>query len=532
MVVTIFNLPPNTTSTTQYYIRTVTKPQSGGQIIYPEAGSAAIGVTTMQSPTGVQLPLGANDSRWIYILDGNGDIALGSIAVLNIAGASYPVGWSSPGSEKLNWASDFGAGFDLAWVYSASDNQSFLPLYRPEDAEIDATLMIFGGIQGNKEITVEGFWTSTDDMGNLLVDPADPSSSEYTLEGAIEPPIITEPITANAGPDRTVDEGDGVSFNAIVIDPSGAATYTIQWDFGDSGTAAGSLTPTHVYADNGTYTVSLIITEEGASPVTDLLTVVVNNVAPVVSAGGANQTVEQNEVVSFSGTYSDQGSADTHTILWNFGDGQTASGILTPTHVYADAGVYTVSLTVSDDDGAFGTDSITVTVNEVIELTQMGPFVFEPGLNLFAIPPFDSFYNDSDELITMDAQTMLAAIGASTIYRFDPALQDWVEAAADYVLELGTGYFILLESNDPVEVTFNGTLVTAPILPDNLTAGLNLISVYDPDYAYTSDDILTAVNGDKIYQWDDNLWQPPYTTTSDPSEIFVIDPAAYFVFVE
>ncbi|MGA1869359.1 MAG: PKD domain-containing protein [bacterium] len=530
MVVTVYNLPKNTDSTTQYYIRTITMPQSGGQIIYPDPGSDPIGVTTMQSPSGVQLPLADNEERYIYILDDNGDIADGSIAILEIEGASYPVGYYKPAEEKWNWASDLGSGLNLGWVYNASDNKSFLELYRGEDAGIDATLKIYGGIKGYKEVFIEDFWAKTDEMLNLLVDPGDPFSSEFTLEGALEPPV--EPMTVDAGINQTINEGDEASFNGTITDTIGTGPYTIEWDFDDGASATGTLTPAHVYADNGTYTVSLTVTSDGGIPASDTLTVIVDNVAPIVTAS-APPTVNQDEDVSFSGAFSDQGIADTHTIEWNFGDGATASDTLTPTHVYTEADAYTVTLTVTDDDGGVGTDTMTVNVSEVIELTQMGPFVFEQGLNLFAIPPFDSFYNANEELIVMDAQTMLATVGASKIYRFDASLQEWVEPADDYVLELGTGYFILLESEDPVEVSFNGTLVTDPILPINLTAGLNLISVYDPDYTYTSYDVLTAVDGLKIYQWEDSLWQFPYTLSSDPSEIFDIESAtAYFVYIE
>ena len=42
---------------------------------------------------------------------------------------------------------------------------------------------------------------------------------------------------------------------------------------------------------------------------------------------------------------------------WDFGDGETDTGTLTPIHAYADNGAYVVTLTVTDDDG--GTSSTT-----------------------------------------------------------------------------------------------------------------------------------------------------------------------------
>lgn len=66
--------------------------------------------------------------------------------------------------------------------------------------------------------------------------------------------------------------------------------------------------------------------------------------------------------VSFSDTSTDSDG----TIVawsWNFGDGST-SNLQNPVHLYAEYGTYSVSLTVTDDDGAVGTTSKTVTLSQ------------------------------------------------------------------------------------------------------------------------------------------------------------------------
>jgi hypothetical protein len=174
------------------------------------------------------------------------------------------------------------------------------------------------------------------------------------------PPVVNP---GAAGPDQTVNEGDTVNFDGSFTDP-GNDTHTITWDFGDGSTASGTTTPSHVYADDGIYTVTMTVTDDDGGVGSDSLVVEVKNVPPVVNPGdaGPDQTVKQGDIVNFAGTFTDPGNGDDHTITWNFGDGGSASGSLTPTHVYDNPGIYVVTFTVEDDDGGVGTDTLFITV--------------------------------------------------------------------------------------------------------------------------------------------------------------------------
>ncbi|RLJ18334.1 hypothetical protein DJ031_11785 [bacterium endosymbiont of Escarpia laminata] len=222
-----------------------------------------------------------------------------------------------------------------------------------------------------------------DATGVTVTLPIQPDNTSFTVGLQVSDGLLTATDTAtvtvnnvapsvDAGPDQTANEGDTVNFAGSFTDPGTVDTHTVEWNFGDGSSTSGSHTPSHVYADNGVYTVTLTVTDKDGGVGSDTLTVTVNNVVPAVDAG-ADQTINEGDTASFNGGFTDPGAVDTHTIEWNFGDGTTDSGSLTPSHTYTDNGIYTVTLTVTDKDGGVGTDSLTVTVNNVAPTVEAGP---------------------------------------------------------------------------------------------------------------------------------------------------------------
>jgi len=230
---------------------------------------------------------------------------------------------------------------------------------------------------GNKS---DSSWVDNEIAAGALVDYASIIAEDPSGNYSVNTVQLAAPIAETSGPYTSL-EGNLVSFNgSSSYDPDGTIT-SYEWSFGDgSPTITGTATPTHIYGDNGSYTVALTITDDFG--MTDIATtkVTVNNVAPAVNAGPDIASVLIGSTVSLNGGFTDPGILDTHTIVWSFGDGTAAvTGTLTPTHSYTSAGDYTVTLTVTDDDGGVGTDTLTVHVNYPPVANPGGPYTGNEG---------------------------------------------------------------------------------------------------------------------------------------------------------
>jgi parallel beta-helix repeat protein len=85
------------------------------------------------------------------------------------------------------------------------------------------------------------------------------------------------------------------------------------------------------------------------------------NVPPIAEAG-PDQTVIIGESVQFDGSSSSDPDGIIASYQWEFGDLTPAGHGVVFIHAYSVEGTYTVTLTVTDDDGVTGTDTATVTV--------------------------------------------------------------------------------------------------------------------------------------------------------------------------
>lgn len=223
------------------------------------------------------------------------------------------------------------------------------------NASGEATFSYTGTVVGNDTISA---CYDLDESGTC--DAGEPfASAQATWENA--------PPTNDAGGDVSGDEGSAIAIAGSASDPDAGDTLTNTWSFSPvSGVDAGAdcvfadandLTTEVTCTDDGVYELTLT-TDDGVNPaVTDTATLTVGNVAPEIGSVTAPvEPVAITSPVDVSATYSDAGSNDTHTATVDWGDGTTTNptasgGNLSDSHTYGAAGIYTICVTVTDDDG-------------------------------------------------------------------------------------------------------------------------------------------------------------------------------------
>jgi PKD repeat protein len=251
--------------------------------------------------------------------------------------------FTDPGADTWTATVDYGEGAGPQTLPLNPDNTFALNNVYEEDGVYTVTV------------------TVTDDEGGVGIDTA-----IVTVNNV--PPLV------DAGPDATINEGDTFLSAGSFSDP-GADIWTGTVDYGEgAGPQTLPLNPdktfalSHTYADDGVYTVTVTVSDDDGGVGIDTATVTVNNIPPQVDAG-PDATIDEGDTFVSAGSFTDPG-ADTWTATVDYGDGSGTQTLpLNPdktfalSHTYADDGVYTVTVSVSDDDGGVGSDTATVTVN-------------------------------------------------------------------------------------------------------------------------------------------------------------------------
>ena len=254
------------------------------------------------------------------------------------------------------------AGQVVGWSFTAGNAERHIFLWTPSD--------------GMEDVGLAGWVDITGVNDNLQVVGGGQPAQIFQVQ--FQPKNYAPVVASLTLPASPVATGTPATVSAAFSDVNALDTHTALIDWGDgttapgtvieSGTGFGSLAGTHTYLEAGTYSVSVTVTDQGslsgtrssaAAAPPEYLVAFAQNVAPVVtSLTIPNSPVVTESSIAVSATFTDGDVADTHTALVDWGDGTTSAGIVTEpasgagtatgAHSYAAAGVYTVSVTVTD----------------------------------------------------------------------------------------------------------------------------------------------------------------------------------------
>ncbi|MEW6368959.1 MAG: PKD domain-containing protein [Acidobacteriota bacterium] len=211
--------------------------------------------------------------------------------------------------------------------------------------------------------------TVTDDDGLLGV-----ATQTIPVGGHTGAPVACFVMTPDPS-SGTVTAGERIKFDGTCSTDSNGVIMTWTWMFGD-GTVEHDRIQTHVYYTAGTYTVFLrVYDNEGLDGVTSQTFEILAGIPPDADAG-ADQSFSAlacplAKMVSFNGGLSTDPDGYIAWYNWDFGDGTTsgnvASASISHTYSVLSTIVYSVVLTVTDDDGLTDTDTCSV------QMTCAGP---------------------------------------------------------------------------------------------------------------------------------------------------------------
>jgi PKD repeat protein len=272
------------------------------------------------------------------------------------------------------------------------------------DKNVSGTVV---GFQVNLPVTVYVAVTGDFDTGRTwfdgFTDTGDTLMGKDVYAKAFDPGIISlgqngtdnmyhvflnYPLSANADPvagfTSTPTAGQApleVAFDASTSYDSDGSIARFDWDFGD-GTVLndGGAAPTHTYAAEGTYSVSLTVTDNLDATGTLILTdhIFVGNLPPDPAFTFAPTVPASGDPIQFDASTSSDPDGTLVRYDWDFGDGTTLDdGGPTPTHTFTTEDTFTVTLTVTDNNGAVQSTSSVVSTLPVGDISLIYHFNFE-----------------------------------------------------------------------------------------------------------------------------------------------------------
>ncbi|UCH72337.1 MAG: PKD domain-containing protein [Thermoplasmatales archaeon] len=223
-----------------------------------------------------------------------------------------------------------------------------------------------------------------------------PSEPKPSGGGAVYiPPLNKKPIAdVSAGEPYHGSVGENILFDGSnSYDPDGTIS-SWEWNFGDGSTGTGEKT-THAYSNNGTFYVTLKVTDNYGNIDKDSVNIVIlkaNNPPKIITIDGPESGDAETEY-AYATHATDPDSDDTIVYTFDWGDGtNTVSDILSgntsfdTVHSWLTYGAYVVTITAEDGVGAQDVETITVYIDVLpIDDKIKGYLVDEESINIYEL---------------------------------------------------------------------------------------------------------------------------------------------------
>ncbi|HEV8361280.1 MAG TPA: PKD domain-containing protein, partial [Candidatus Thermoplasmatota archaeon] len=233
-------------------------------------------------------------------------------------------------------------------------------------------------------------------LGTFQVDltASDNDGGTHTAEIAKVKVKNLHPRSGAASSTTEANRVDPVQFTDQSSDPDGSVAAWL-WNFGD-GTTSAEQNPAHTFGSLGTFTVGLHVTDDdGDTSDVASVQIVVVNLPPTAGMGWSPDDPLVFQPVLFEDESVDR-DGDIVSWSWAFGDGAT-SRMSDPAHAYTDGGLYTVTLSVEDDDGAAATFSTSIAI-------------CEPGADVSSLIEVDQLHIDLDGCIKLNGGDLVPLV--------------------------------------------------------------------------------------------------------------------------
>jgi PKD repeat protein len=335
-------------------------------------------------------------------------------------GESVSHGWSEPGTYTVRLRVANSAGESSATTTVTVDERVVAPIARLVASVTTAEerqVIRFTSLSTNNPTRLTwDFGDGSTDSGTAVTHAYD-KAGRYTVmlrasnaagEAVATTTIVVvsdvpAPVAAfSTSPESPLTADTPVQF----LDQStGGAATSWEWDFGD-GTAGSSMrNPTHVFTDEGTYTVRLVV-ENGGGRDDVTRQIVVRPPTPVADFTFTPSVPNAGQSVQF--TDASRNVTTGTTWLWNFGDGTATSTERNPRHTFAQRDSYVVTLTVTNAGGS----STTTRTIEVNPRAPAANFSFSPTSNITTVTAVQFTFRQANN--TGDPDTFLWNFGDGT----------------------------------------------------------------------------------------------------------------------